>query len=286
MTSCPRVRVKSALSKSGLPDLDYSLNPYVGCQHGCLYCYAREYTKYREVVERWGSLVYVKENLLALLERETRRLRPGTVGVSTVTDPYQPVESEVGLTRRSVEVLLKRGFRVSVQTKSPLVLRDLDLLAAKRDSVDVGFTIITLDSGVASLLEPGAPPPGARAEALLRVSERGVRTWLFYGPVIPGFNDDAESFAGVLEEVIGGVDLVHIDKLRITPRVRESLGSAVGDLERIEAAVRSASWWSRVLGEFESVCARLGARCVASLAEPLGSEGGLSGLWARADRAP
>lgn len=270
MASCPRVRVRTALSRSGLPDLDYSLNPYVGCQHGCLYCYAREYTRYREVADRWGSLVYVKENLLELLEREARRLRPGTVGVSTVTDPYQPVESVLRLTRRSMEILLKRGFKVSVQTKSPLVLRDLDILVANRGSVDVGFTIITMDPGVASLLEPGAPPPRERAEALVRISRQGLRTWLFYGPVIPGFNDDPESFAGVLEAVADGLSLVLIDKLRITPRVRASLSSAIGDLGRVESAVGSKAWWSGVVGSFRRVCAQLGVRCVASLAEPPG----------------
>ncbi len=271
MASCPRVRVRTALSRSGLPDLDYSLNPYVGCQHGCVYCYAREYTRYREVADRWGSLVYVKENLLSLLESETKRLKPGTVGLSTVTDPYQPVESVLKLTRRSIEILLKRGFKVSIQTKSPLVLRDLDILATNKDSVDVGFTIITLDPRVASLLEPGAPPPAGRAEALRRISERGVRTWLFYGPVIPGFNDDSESFAGVLEAVAGGIDLVLVDKLRITPRVRASLSSTIEDIGRIETAVRSGAWWSGVVEEFEKVCARLGVRCLASLAEPSGA---------------
>ncbi|MEM0352142.1 MAG: radical SAM protein [Sulfolobales archaeon] len=268
MTECPRISVKTALSRSGLPDLDYSLNPYVGCSHGCLYCYARDYTRQVEVAENWGSIVYVKENLLSILERETRKLKPGTVGISTITDPYQPVESVEKLTRRSIELLLKRGFRVSIQTKSPLVLRDIDILKSFRDMVDVGFTIITLDSGVASLLEPSAPVPVQRVRALTKVSEEGLKTWLFYGPVIPGFNDDVASFTRVLEAVYGHVSLVLMDKLRVTPRVRDSLGSVVRDFEKVESLANSKTWWSSVVKAFTEVCAQLAVKCVASLAEP------------------
>ncbi|MEM1622878.1 MAG: radical SAM protein [Sulfolobales archaeon] len=263
-----RISVRTALSRSGLPDLDYSLNPYVGCSHGCLYCYARDYTRRPEVAENWGFLVCVKENLLSILERETRKLRPGTVGISTITDPYQPVESVEKLTRRSIELLLKRGFRVSIQTKSPLVLRDIDILRSFRDMVDVGFTIITLDSSVASLLEPGAPSPAQRVRALTKVSEEGLKTWLFYGPVVPGFNDDVASFARVLEAVYGHVSLVLMDKLRVTPRVRSSLGSVVGDFEKIESLASNKTWWSSVVKAFTEICARLAVKCVASLAEP------------------
>lgn len=212
--------------------------------------------------------MYAKENLLSLLDRETKRLKPGTVGVSTVTDPYQPVESVEELARKSVELLLKRGFRVSIQTKSPLVLRDLDVLGRSRGMVDIGFTIITLDPGVASLLEPGAPQPKRRSEALVRASEEGFKTWLFYGPVIPGFNDDVGSFSGVLETVGNHVSVVLIDKLRITPRVYRSLDAAVENFEKVASLVKSATWWSGVVRAFKEVCGRLGVRCVASLAEP------------------
>lgn len=267
--------VRSALSRSGLPDLDYSLNPYIGCQHGCLYCYAREYTRHRDVVEKWGSLVLVKENLIELLNRETRKLKPGVVGISTITDPYQPAELTERLARESMRILLKRGFKVSIQTKSPLVLRDLDLLTSSREVVDVGFTIITADSSISSLLEPGAPHPAQRAEALHKISEAGLDVWLFYGPVIPGLNDGVESFREVVELASGCVKLVFLDKLRITPRVRESLSSAVDDFERIQSLVRNSVWWSRVVKLFSDVCARFGIKCIASIAEPTTQAGNL-----------
>jgi len=263
-----RTRVKSALSRSGLPDLDYALNPYVGCAHGCLYCYARGYTRIAEIVERWGRLVYVKENLLDVLRQEVRKLKPGVVGVSTITDPYQPIEATEELTRRAVQILLKGGFKVSIQTKSPLVLRDLDILLEYARSVDVGFTIITMDEGVSSILEPGAPPPRARAEALTRISRTGVRTWLFYGPVIPEINDGVEHFEEVLRPLHRDIDLVLIDRLRITPEVRRSLGQALANSERVLKIAVSRDWWSRTVKSFENLCSELGVRCIPSIAEP------------------
>lgn len=270
-----RIKVKSALSRSGLPDLDYALNPYVGCAHGCLYCYARSYVRIVEVSERWGYLVYVKENLLDVLRQDIRRLKPGTVGVSTITDPYQPIEAVEELTRRAIRSLLKGGFKVSIQTKSPLVLRDLDVLLEYARSVDVGFTIITMDESVASVLEPGAPSPKARAEALMRISRAGIRTWLFYGPVIPGVNDRVEHFEEVLRSLRGGVDLVLIDKLRITPEVYRSLGRALANPDRVFRLALDRGWWSSTVRSFDKLCLELGVRCIPSIAEP---EGGVRSL--------
>lgn len=263
-----RVRVRTALSKSGLPDLDYSLNPYIGCLHGCVYCYARSYTYAKEVAENWGRIVYVKENLLEVLEEETKKRKPGVVGVSTVTDPYQPIEAVERLTRRSIEILLRRSFRVSIQTKSPLVLRDVDILSDHRKMVDVGFTIITMDPGQATVLEPRAPPPKARARALIKIASEGVRTWLFYGPVIPGINDSVESLADILEEVGGSVDLVLIDKLRVTREVEKSMRTVMEDFDSVLALLNRQEWWSRVRRELLNLCEKMGVRCFPSLAEP------------------
>lgn len=269
MTKYIEIQVKSALSRSGLPDLDYSLNPYIGCFHGCLYCYARSYTKLEEVSEKWGEVIYIKANLVEVLERETRKLRPGVVGISTVTDPYQPIESIKNLVRKSIELLLRRGFRISIQTKSDLVLRDLDILSHNRDSVDVGFTIITLDANAASILEPRAPQPKQRAEALIKIAEEGIRTWLFYGPVIPSINDDSTSIREVLEEVGPYVNLVLVDKLRITQEVYESLSRVLENVDRVVSLSRSMSWWYKVTKELAEVCERMKVRCVPSLAEPV-----------------
>lgn len=254
-----RVRVSSALSRSGLYDLDYAYNPYAGCAHGCLYCYARYYTPYREVAENWGRVVYVKENVVEVLRREVRRLRRGVVGVSTTTDPYQPVEELEELARGGLEVLLSSGFRVSVQTKSPLVLRDLDLLAGHRELVDVGLTITTLDDEVARLMEPGAPPPSARAHALRRIAAEGVRTWVFLGPILRGVNDSEESVRRVAQLAAEtGSELIY-DFLRLKPGLEKHLEPLE---RRFPGASTTPRWWrERVAALVERVCRELGVRC-------------------------
>ncbi|PKK81372.1 MAG: hypothetical protein CVT47_02760, partial [Thermoplasmata archaeon HGW-Thermoplasmata-2] len=116
---------RTALSDSGLEGLDYSLNPYKGCAHGCIYCYAPDIT---HVERAWGTFVDAKMNVAEVLEQETRTKRRGVVGLGTVTDPYQSLEEKYKLTRKCLEILAKRKWPVCIQTKSALVLRDVDLL--------------------------------------------------------------------------------------------------------------------------------------------------------------
>jgi DNA repair photolyase len=257
-----RVKVSSALSKSGLYDLDYAYNPYAGCAHGCLYCYARYYTPYREVAENWGKLVYVKENVVEVMKREVRRLQRGVVGVSTTTDPYQPIEELEGLTRSGLEVLLSSGFKVSVQTKSPLVLKDLDLLLEHRGLVDIGFTITTLEDGIAKLMEPGAPPPSARASALRRIASEGFETWIFFGPIVRGVNDSEESVRGVARLAAETGSKLIYDFLRLKPGLKKHLEPLE---RRFPGASTTPRWWrEKVATLVERVCREMGARCEAS----------------------
>jgi len=249
------IRVRRALTRSGLPDIDYALNPYIGCSHGCIYCYARLYTDKKEVKERWGEVVLVKINLIELLRREASRIR-GVVGVGTVTDPYQPIESEYGLTRESLKVLLRRGVRVSIQTKSGLVTRDKDILVEHRGLVDVGFTITTLDEEMARWLEPGAPPPSERVRALEELSSAGVRTWLFYGPVIPGINDGDE----VVEELVGLAastgSILYYDSLHVKPFML----APEHPLREAALSTRGYGWrrfWERLVEK----CRKMGVKC-------------------------
>lgn len=255
-----RVRVRSALQRSGLPDLDYAVNPYVGCEHACRYCYAPLYTRIREVAEEWGRVVYVKENLLEVLEREAAAKRRGIVGVATVTDPYQPVEARERLTRGALEILLGHGFHVSVQTKSDLVLRDLDVLTGRPEAVDVGFTVTTLSVEKASLLEPGAPPPYRRVEALRRIAGEGLETWVFLGPIVPGVNDDPESIRGVVAAAAEAGAEVLYDYLRLKPGVADRLAAAGLPGDSLRRA-KSISWRRLVAGRVEAACRELGARC-------------------------
>lgn len=256
-------RVSRALTRSGLPDIDYALNPYIGCSHGCIYCYARLYTRNKEISENWGMVVAVKENIVDLVKREARFTPKGVVGVSTITDPYQPVEAIYKLTRRSIEILLEHGFHVSLQTKSTLILRDLDLLLRHRDRVDVGFTITTLNTRISSFIEPSSPPPPARVEALKKIAEKGIETWIFYGPVIPGLNSDVETIERILQIAYTTGSKVLVDPLRVKYFMLEH----VHPLYRYALATRAFDWDLFYKRVFE-LCREKGVECIKGFAEP------------------
>ena len=157
MTITRQIEAKSILSKSGIDGIAYCVNPYVGCSHGCAYCYASFMKRFTGHREPWGSFVDVKVNAPMLLEKQTRRAGAGTILLSSVTDPYQPAEARYRVTRGCLEVLAGRHFPVDILTKSPLVLRDLDLLKTF-DNLSVGLTITTDDDAMRKVFEPGAPP--------------------------------------------------------------------------------------------------------------------------------
>jgi DNA repair photolyase len=251
-----KVRVSAALARSGLPDLDYALNPYAGCSHGCVYCYARLYTRYREASRSWGRVVIVKENIVEVLKREVRKLKPGVVGVGTVTDPYQPVELAHRLTRRSLEVLLESGFYASIQTKSGLVTEDLDLLEEHSDKVDVGLTVTTLDEHVAQLIEPWASPPGERVRALEELRSHGIRIWVFYGPVLPGINDDDATLESIVRLAASLDAVLYYDKLRV-----RGFMLAPGYPVRGSAEAAKRYEWASFFRRLRELCTRYGVEC-------------------------
>jgi len=260
------VRVEQALSRSGLPDIDYALNPYMGCSHACIYCYARLYTRHSEASREWGRVVVVKKNIVDVLSREVKLYKRGVVGVSTITDPYQPVEAIYGLTRKSIALLLESGFHVSIQTKNTLILRDLDMLAKHRDRVDVGFTITTPIKEVARVIEPHSPPPAARAQALKAISSMGIDTWIFYGPVIPELNDDRETVDWILEIARETRSRVLVDRLHIKPFMKSS-DNVLSNL----IAKATSKWWKSFTEFFMKKCNEMRVECIPGFAEPVKS---------------
>ena len=235
---CNETVCKTALSKSSLPGLDYSLNPYTGCGHGCIYCYAPATLRYSGA-EPWGTFVTAKTNIPALLEKELRRSTKGVVGISTVTDPYQPVEGKLRLTRSCLEVLLAKQFPVCIQTKSALVLRDVDVIGEFRER-EVGLTITTLDYEASAILEPGASPPGERLDALKRLSDAGITTWAFVGPIVPGLVDE-ERLTAILGRVRdAGASKVLVDRLRLKPGLWQRMEPALAGRPYVLDACRIA----------------------------------------------
>jgi len=193
------ISAKTVLSASGVQD--YALNPYVGCQHKCHYCYAKFMKRFSGHREAWGGFVDVKINAPELLAREVGNKRVGRVWVSGVCDPYQPLEKQRLLTRRCLEVLLAREWPVTIQTKSPLVLRDLELLKRFPD-VEVGFSLGTADEKIRRIFEPGAPPIRERIDALGALHAAGIRTFAMIAPLLPGAEGLADLLAGAVDQVL------------------------------------------------------------------------------------
>lgn len=197
------VYAKTILSKSKVSD--YTINPYIGCEHGCTYCYARFMKRYTGHVESWGRFVDAKVNAADLLEREIKRKRTGRVWISGVCDPYQPLEKEYELTKRCLAILSRHGWPVVVQTKSPLVVRDMKLLS-KFKEVEVGFTITTADENIRKIFESSSPPIKERIEALDKLHSVGIETYAMIAPILP-------SAEGLVAQLIGKVDYVLVDKM-------------------------------------------------------------------------
>jgi len=203
------VTTKSALVRSRIPGLGYVINPYTGCGHGCRYCYAVFMGKYSKQNQDtpWGSYVEVKTNIVDVLERElARKRKTGTAMLSSVCDPYQPVERQYKLTQGCLLALRQHGWGVSILTRSPLVTRDIGILKTCLD-VLVGFSIPTDDDKVRQVLEPRSPTIPARIDALRRVHDAGIRTWVFIAPVLPM---DPER---LVEQILPYIDYAMVDAL-------------------------------------------------------------------------
>jgi DNA repair photolyase len=197
------IYARSILSKSKV--YDYTINAYTGCQHGCAYCYARFMKRTTGHIEPWGEFVDIKINAPELLQKEITKKPRGRVWISGVCDAYQPLEAKYELTRKCLEILIEHNWPITIQTKSPLILRDKNLLE-KASDIEVGLTVTTADDNVRRLFEPNAPPIKDRIKALDELHQAGIRTFAMIAPLLPG--------AGELSALLSGkVDYVLIDRM-------------------------------------------------------------------------
>jgi len=188
---------RKVITRNESPDIgfDRSINPYRGCEHGCVYCFARPTHAYLGLSPGldFESKLFVKPDAPALLERELSapNYTPRTIAIGTNTDPYQPIERRYEIMRQILEVLEAAGHPVGIVTKSALVLRDIEILArmAKRNLVKVAVSLTTLDPKLARVMEPRAPTPSRRIEALRQLSAAGVPTAVMVAPIVPAIND-------------------------------------------------------------------------------------------------
>ena len=176
------IYARSILSKSKV--FDYTINPYIGCQHGCAYCYARFMKRTTGHREPWGEFVDIKTNAPDLLRLEINKKSPGRVWISGVCDPYQPIETRYELTKKCLEILVQHDWSITIQTKSPLVVRDIEWLK-KAAKIDVGLTVTTADDSIRRLFEPNAPSINTRIRALEELHLAGIRTFAMIAPMLP-----------------------------------------------------------------------------------------------------
>jgi DNA repair photolyase len=279
---------RKIITRNDSPDIgfDRSINPYRGCEHGCIYCFARPTHAYLGLSPGldFESKLFVKPEAADLLEKELAapNYEPKVIAIGTNTDPYQPIERRYQVMRRILEVLDKAGHPVGIVTKSALVLRDLDILArmAERNLAKVALSVTTLDPDLARRMEPRAATPMRRLEALRRLSQAGVPTTVMVAPVIPALTDmeierilEAAHSAGVRE---AGYVLLRLP-LEVRDLFREWLKANYPDREsHVFKLVRDmrngkdydSEWFTRQKGKgpyawmlgrrFEMACEKLG----------------------------
>jgi DNA repair photolyase len=204
------INCKTTLTSSKLPEVDYCINPYVGCLHKCVYCYACFMKRFANHPEDWGEFLDVKINAADTLDDELvkRNKRKGSILLGSVTDVYQPAEKKFQITRKILEVLAKYNFPVSILTKSELVTRDVDLLKNISDC-EVGLTITSLDEKISKIFEPGASVPIKRLNTLVILKSSGLKTYAFVGPILPGLTD----LKSIIPALQGKIDFIMFESL-------------------------------------------------------------------------
>lgn len=226
------IQAKSIFTKSGLPGSDWVINPYNGCLFGCMYCYAAQIARWKHPDEEWGTYLDVKINApdllkieLDKLERKLKTKNFGSVFFSSVTDPYVSLEAKYQLTRKCLQDLSGFGYKgkIAIQTKSPLVTRDIDIFKRLHD-VAVGFTVTTLDDKISRFLEVKAPPVSARIRGLKELHDAGIETYAFVGPLLPHFVADENKIDEILDKLQEvGVKEVWFEHINLSPKIKTRL---------------------------------------------------------------
>ncbi|WHZ11085.1 MAG: Radical SAM domain protein [Burkholderiaceae bacterium] len=278
---------RSALTRNDSPDIhfDYGLNPYRGCEHGCVYCYARPTHSYLGLSPGldFETRIIAKRNIAEVLARELAapRYEPRMIAIGTVTDAYQPIERELRLTRSVLELLARCRHPLAVITKGSGVERDLDLLAALAADhlAAVYVTITTLDARLARVLEPRAAAPYRRLATIRKLAAAGVPVGVSVAPQIPFLNDDMEQVLAAAREAGASAAFYTVLRLpwelaplfrqwldlhyperagRVIARIREMRGGKDYDSDFATRMKGSGTWAELIRRRFETACRRLG----------------------------
>ncbi len=260
------IESKTVLNQSRISGVDLVVNPYTGCQHGCSYCYAKFMARYSGYsTAMWGRFVDIKANAPIVLVNQLKKKRKHSrskVLFSSVTDAYQSVESQYKITQRCIEILQEYKYPVSILTKSNLVTRDIDILGMNTEN-EVGFTIISLDKRVSQVFESGTPVARRRLDAMKKLSEAGIKTYAFVGPIFPLLSTD--TLSDLISEIAdAGAEYAMFDRLNIKSGIGPTIKSQLREnfpeqaVDIIDSMRQGSGFYSDLRGTIQDLCTEVG----------------------------
>ncbi|MHA2140913.1 MAG: radical SAM protein [Candidatus Thorarchaeota archaeon] len=256
-----KVHAKSIITRSNIPGIDYVINPYIGCQHACVYCYAEFMKRFtNHGGDTWGDFIDVKQYDWDKIRPE--RFTGKTILLSSVTDPYTPLEVKYENTRRILERLVDTKAIIQILTKSRLVERDIDLFQ-QFEHILVGISINTLDAELAQILEPRASNPQARLDALRKVAEHGIPTYVFISPIFPKVSDWRE-IVSKAQSITSDFRFENLNfRGHNVPRIMRIIAKRYPNLlEYYREIKRDQTMWEIVEEEIGEFCSQLGLNCI------------------------
>jgi DNA repair photolyase len=254
------VEAKSIITKCNIPGIDYVINPYIGCQHACIYCYAEFMKRFTgHGGETWGEFLDVKQFGLDKIKPE--KYDGKTILLSSVTDPYTPLEAKYENTRRILEHFIGTKAEIHILTKSRLVERDIDLFQ-QFEHIQVAVSLNILDSEFARIIEPRASEPLDRLKTLQKVAEMGISTYVFISPIFPKITD----WKAIIDAARPITNEFHFENLNFrghnTPRIMGLIAERYPDLLEYYSQIRKdPTMWDVIEEEIEEYCRKMKLNC-------------------------
>ncbi|MFX1456837.1 MAG: radical SAM protein [Promethearchaeota archaeon] len=244
---------KSIITKSNIPQIDFVINPYTGCQHGCIYCYAEFMIRFTgHKGDKWGDFLDIKQ--FDINKIKPQRYDGKRILLSSVTDPYLPLEKKYQNTRKILEKLKKTNAEVTILTKSKLVVRDIDLFQQFKN-IEVGISINTLNEDFSRVIERSASKPLDRLSAIREIHENGIPTYVFISPYFPEITD----YKAIIKESIDYTDTYSFENLNFrphnTPRIMRIIGEHYpGLLSKYKEIQKDRSYWDFLEEDIKKFC--------------------------------
>jgi DNA repair photolyase len=247
------IKAKSIITKSGL-NCDYVINPYVGCMHGCIYCYARFMKRFTGHQEEWGKFVDAKINAPDLIKNSSKYCGKD-IYMSSVTDPYHPPEARFKLTRKILEKLIPIQPELTIQSKSDLIVRDIDLFK-KFKKIKIGVSFSTMEEDIQKLVEPFASSPQRRVEALKKIKKAGIKTYVFISPILPEITD----WKAIIQATKNYADEYWFENLNFYPSIKANIYNFLKQVnpklvdKYKEIYSKDSNYWNKIEQEIKQFC--------------------------------